>query len=215
MAYDMENTTYPILLSCACDAATFSKNDAAGERFLKAPKGGGIAYMGNGTTGLGLAGGSQFIDEMIRYLRDSAPNPLLAQVFRSAHDAMPQSDSITIPVGIGDIPIPLVDQNSYRWTQKAVVLLGDGLIPIWTQALAAGPKVTVTKKAVCEGFELTFTFAQQVSGTLHFAVNGREYETLIPATNSAVATVTDKTLTTVTYGLVPNGTQPVYGEAKP
>lgn len=148
MAYNLKNTTYPIFLSCACQAGEFEApftyhyttsdgvekervytEDSPGERLLTAPAGGAIAYLGNTTTGLGLAGGSQLIDEMLRYIFNVS-NPILGDALIAGHQFLKENDTFQPPVL--PLAVPVVDPDSYRWTQKSVVLLGDLLIPVYT-----------------------------------------------------------------------------------
>ncbi len=151
MAYNLQNSVYPIFLSCACQAGEFEApftyhytagdgserervfpDDSAGERVITAPNGGAIAYLGNTTTGLGLAGGSQLIDEMVRYIF-TVPSPILGDALFAGHMNLKENDTFQPPMIA--IPIPVVDPDSYRWTQKSVVLLGDELIPVYTQPI--------------------------------------------------------------------------------
>lgn len=150
MAYNLKNSTYPIFLSCACQAGQFEApftyhytydgearervytEDSPGERLLTAPAGGAIAYLGNTTTGLGLAGGSQLIDEMLRYIFN-VPNPILGDALIAGHEFLKENDTFQPPVL--PLAVPVVDPDSYRWTQKSVILLGDLLIPVYTVAI--------------------------------------------------------------------------------
>ncbi|MCK5808116.1 hypothetical protein KAH37_03910 [bacterium] len=150
MAAELTNTVFPIFLSCACQAGQFEApftyhytsggvekervytEDSPGERLVTAPAGGGIAYLGNTTTGLGLAGGSQLIDEMLRYIF-TVPNPILGDALIAGHQYLKENDTFQPPLIA--LPIPVVDPDSYRWTQKSVVLLGDLLIPVYTTPL--------------------------------------------------------------------------------
>ncbi len=147
MAYNLVNQTPLIFLSCACQAGQFEApftwhytdsqgnpkervftEDAAGERLINAPSGGAVLYLGNTTTGLGLAGGSQLIDEMLRYLF-AHERPIVGDALVAARTALKKNDTFTPPV-VG-VPLPVVDADSWAWTQKAVVLLGDALLPFW------------------------------------------------------------------------------------
>lgn len=184
MAYALENTQFPFILSCACDAGTFSANDSAGEDVVNAPDGGAIGYLGNSATGLGLAGGSQFVDEFLRHVF-THPNALVGDAIRAAHENEPSTDSIPIPLPwIGSVNVQVVDQDAYEWTQKSVVFLGDGLIPVWTEAtLSLAPDVTVTKAALGQFTRLDFTLSRVVAGTLRVAIGADLFE--VPIANGA------------------------------
>src|SRR5205823_10709796 len=79
MAHDLRNSQFPILLSCACEAATFVDGPyGAGQQFITAPAGGGIGYLGNSTLGLGLGGGVQLIDALLRFAF-ARSNPLVGE----------------------------------------------------------------------------------------------------------------------------------------
>ncbi len=147
MGYELQNDTYFIFLSCACQAGQFEApftytytdsngiertreftEDAAGEQLINAPDGGAVAYLGNTTTGLGLAGGSQLIDEMVRHIFHN-PSPRLGDALFAGQMNLKEHDTFKPPVI--PQPIPVVDPDSYRWTQKSVVLLGDPIMPVW------------------------------------------------------------------------------------
>ncbi len=187
-AYKLENTTYPIYLSCACQAAQFEapfiwhtiyqekeynvefKEDAAGELLVNAPLGGAIAYLGNSTTGLGLAGGSQFIDKMIEYFFANDA-PILADAIKYAHEKLPEQDSFKPPI-IG-INIPVVDPDSYRWTQKSVTMLGDILIPVYNKEIPKGETPLITKETVDGGIMITISLNSQQN--LKLFADGKYY----------------------------------------
>ncbi len=173
MAYALTNQTPLVFLSCACQAGQFEApftwhytnsageqkervftDDSAGELLVNAPNGGAILYLGNTTTGLGLAGGSQLIDEMLEYAFAN-PRPLAGDALRAARLALPQNDTFTPPVLT--VPLPVVDPDSWAWTQKAVVLLGDGALPLWTVATPVSPLPLFSAEKVAGGARLTIT----------------------------------------------------------
>jgi Peptidase family C25 len=185
-AYALVNTTYPIFFSGACQAGQFEApfiwntddgdfnfpEDSAGEKLITAPEGGAIAYVGNTTTGLGLAGGSQFIDEALRDI--SRPGELLlADAFMTAHAELPEHDTFVLPL-VGDYEV--VDSESYRWTQKAVVLLGDGLIPVWNRSRQAAPTITATAQSVCGGVVLEVQVSATDVHTVYVGAGEQVYE---------------------------------------
>jgi len=173
MAYALVNQTPLVFLSCACQAGQFEApftwhytnsageqkervfpDDSAGELLVNAPNGGAILYLGNTTTGLGLAGGSQLIDEILRY-SFAHDRPLIGDALRAARLALPQNDTFTPPVLT--VPLPVVDPDSWAWTQKAVVLLGDGALPLWTVATPVSPLPLFSAEKVAGGARLTIT----------------------------------------------------------
>ena len=132
MAYNLKNATLPFFLSCACEAGQFGyKNgDSAGEKLMNAPEGGAIVYLGNTTTGLGIAGGSQFIDEMMKNMF-AFPYSFIGESYIFAHVAMPQSDTFNPPIDIVNINVPVVNKDSWTWTKKSNVMLGDPMTVFW------------------------------------------------------------------------------------
>lgn len=176
MASELTNTTYPIFLSCACEAGTFAANDSAGEMLMNAPAGGAIAYMGNTAVGLGIAGGMQLIDEFVRYVVEK-PNPILADAYFEAHLKMPEKDTFVMPkVGV---TLPVVDKDSYEWTQKTVTLFGDFLIPVRKGSLKKAVSIKIKKKRTCEGYWYEFTINPVVEGTVRVTADGAYYDVIL------------------------------------
>ena len=194
MAYNLVNSTYPIFLSCACQAGQFEApftytyensegntvtkeftEDSAGEQYVTAPNGGGIVYLGNTTTGLGLAGGSQFIDEMIRSMA-MFPGSILGDSYLYAHAALKQNDTFAPPIPL--VPaVPVVDPDSWRWTKKSVVMLGDPLLTFWRDVF---PKidgdVTAVSEKVQGGYRLMINVPAELEGeTLMIYAAGKFY----------------------------------------
>ncbi len=131
MAYALENVNYPIFLSCACEAGQFTyRNDSAGEKLMKAPNGGAILYLGNTTTGLGIAGGSQFIDEMLKNMF-AYPSAIIGESYLYAHLSLPKYDTFNPPISFININAPVVDNDSWKWTKKSIVMLGDPMLTFW------------------------------------------------------------------------------------
>ncbi|HNW82720.1 MAG TPA: C25 family cysteine peptidase [bacterium] len=173
MAYNLQNSTYPIFLSCACQAGQFEapftynshvfKDDSAGEMLVNAPLGGAVAYLGNTITGLGIAGGSQFIDEMLRSIFFS-PTSILGDSYLSAHSALKQSDTFQAPVPL--VPaVPVVDEDSWRWTKKSVVLIGTPLLTVWRDAFPqVNADITVTSEKITGGYKVSFTVPYELDG---------------------------------------------------
>ena len=132
MAYDLKNETLPFFLSCACEAGQFGyKNgDSAGEKLMNAPKGGAIVYLGNTTTGLGIAGGSQFIDQMLKNMF-AFPYSVIGESYLYAHATMPQNDTFNPPIPYVNYDITVVTPDSWQWTKKSIVMLGDPMTVFW------------------------------------------------------------------------------------
>jgi hypothetical protein len=168
MAYELQNTTYPVFLSCACQAGQFEApfeytyeyggqtytrkfpEDAAGEMLINAPLGGAIAYLGNTTTGLGLAGGSQLIDEMIRSMFFN-PRSILGDSLMFGLTMLKKDDTFAPPIQFVP-PVKVVDENSWKWTKKSVVLLGSPLITFWRDIFQpVNQKLPVTSSPVQGG----------------------------------------------------------------
>ncbi len=188
MAYNLFNQTPLIFLSCACQAGQFEApftwhytdsegnpkervfiEDAAGERLINAPHGGAILYLGNTTTGLGLAGGSQLIDEVVRYFF-MQERPIVGDALVAARLVLKKSDTFTPPVV--NMPLPVVDPESWAWTQKAVVLLGDALLPFWRAELPPSAVPSFTVERVNGGVRMVLSqIPQGATARLHFCGN--------------------------------------------
>ncbi len=204
-AYALNNSTLPIFLSCGCEAGDFSLTSPAGEKLLQAPKGGAIAYLGNAPVGLGIAGGMQLIDELLRSIRDNTSNtPRLGDAYLAAHLNLPHQDTFAPPLLKWEIPV--VDEDSYRWTQKSVVLFGDHMIPVWKTALPFGPQVTAKKALICGGANVTFTFSAPTTGTLRVIAEGELY-TIELANQTSVSLNINKDVAKVRVGLTSPTTQ--------
>ncbi len=194
MAYNLKNTTYPILLSCACQAGQFEapfeytyeyggqtytrkfEEDAAGERLVNAPEGGAIAYLGNTTTGLGLAGGSQLIDEMVRSMFFN-PRSVLGDSLLFALTVLKKNDTFAPPIPY--VPaVPVVDESSWKWTKKSVVLLGSPLITFWRDIfLPLNVEIGVFPFDIKGGAGFELYIPEEISGTSLkiYASNGYVY----------------------------------------
>ena len=211
MAHDLQNATLPIYLSCGCEAGSFAApygsytSDAAGELLMNAPNGGAIAYLGNGVIGLGLAGGMQLIDELLRYAQ-ATDAPLLADAYRIAHQQLPDSDSLSF---LG-IPVPTINRDSYEWTQKAVVLFGDPLIPIYKAALEPGPALSLGSEPLCEGVRIDVTIEPSEPGLLRLEAAGAVYE--LAGAAGAVQVDLAGQPSSVAVGLLVPGHEPAYAE---
>ena len=194
MAYALKNTTFPIFLSCACQAGQFEapftytyinsngetvsrefKDDSAGEKLINAPDGGSVFYLGNAITGLGLAGGSQFIDEMLRDMF-TKPFSVMGESYLFAHSALKKNDTFAPPVPL--IPaVPVVDEDSWKWTKKSVVALGSPLVTFWRDPFPViNAVIGVTSEKVMNGYSFTLNIPDEFAGfDLKIYSNGKFY----------------------------------------
>ena len=214
MAYDLKNTTLPFFLSCACEAGQFGyKNgDSAGEKLMNAPEGGAIVYLGNTTTGLGIAGGSQFIDEMMKNMF-AFPYSVIGESYIFAHLSMPQSDTFNPPIQMVNINVPVVNKDSWTWTKKSIVMLGDPMTVFWrdpVEPLAA--EFTVETAENDEGKTVSLHFPPELEGaTLRVFAGGLLYD--IPCImHETVKITTDPSVETMTVGIKAENSQYFFKE---
>jgi hypothetical protein len=168
MAYNLKNATLPFFLSCACEAGQFGyKNgDSAGEKLMNAPEGGAIVYLGNTTTGLGIAGGSQFIDEMMKNMF-AFPYSVIGESYLYAHFNMPQSDTFNPPIQMVNINVPVVNKDSWTWTKKTIVMLGDPMTVFWRDPVEPfTTEFTVETTESDETKTVSFHFPQELEGAI-------------------------------------------------
>ena len=210
MAYKLENDTLPFFLSCACEAGQFVKKDSAGEKLMNAPKGGAIVYLGNTTTGLGIAGGSQFIDEMLKNMF-SFPNSVIGESYLYAHVNMPQSDTFNPPVL--NINVPVVNKDSWTWTKKSIVMLGDPMTVFWrdpVEPLAA--EISVESKENADGKTVLLHFQPELEGTeLRIFAGGELYE-ITYLMHEKVRIKTNSSVETITVGIKTENSQYFFKE---
>ncbi len=205
-AMALRNETPSIFLSCACQAGTFSANDSAGEKLILNPDGGAVIYLGDAATGLGVAGGSQLIDEFIRYaFNTTADRILVGDVIKAAHTNLPTSDLLTLPIFGQFRYVSVIDNDSWAWTQKVATLLGDHLIPIWHTEREYTPEFTITKRELLSqsGVDVIIRFNSVVSkGVLTLKTSsGTIYKIDVTQTNVVVITINENP-TSLIYGLI-------------
>jgi hypothetical protein len=209
MALSLQNSQLPIMLSCACDAADFTGTVlSAGRAFVTAPNGGGIGYLGNSTLGLGLAGGMQFIDELLRYAF-ATPGTTIGETAAAAHRNLPRQDLFTVPSlpVVGSLQMSVIDENAWRWTQKAATYLGDGLVPVYTNtALAPAPSFVITPALVGDTLTLTFVPEAPVTGTLTVLAGEHLYRVALDGTGLSVALTVPGHASPLRYGFASPGT---------
>ncbi|MBP5405549.1 hypothetical protein J6Z19_00170 [bacterium] len=165
MAYNLKNEALPFFLSCACEAGQFGYRygDSAGEKLMNAPEGGAIVYLGNTTTGLGIAGGSQFIDEMLKNMFASSSS-IIGDSYLYAHANMPQNDTFNPPVPLIN-NVPVVTSDSWQWTKKSIVMLGDPMTVFWRDKFGPFEAEVVPEVGENEGVKtLSFHFNQEQEG---------------------------------------------------
>lgn len=188
-AYALSNAQHPFFLSGACRAGSLAYPDSAGESLVTAPNGGAIGYLGNSGTGLGLAGGAQFVDEFLRYAL-AHPRPRVGDAMKSAHRTLPQTDTIDVPTGLSVYPtvaVPTVDLNSYQWTHKSVVWLGDGLLPIWTDpSTSVAPTVSLQRQAIGAFTKLVFSVSPELGGTITVDTGAALYQKPVAAGQATI-----------------------------
>ena len=212
IVYSLENETLPFFLSCACEAGQFGyKNgDSAGENLMNAPKGGAIVYLGNTTTGLGIAGGSQFIDEMLRNMF-AFPYSVIGESFIFAHLSMPQSDTFNPPVL--NIDVPVVNKDSWTWTKKSIVMLGDPMTVFWRDPVEPfKTDFTVETTETDEEKTVSMHFPPELEGaTLRIFAGGLLYE--IPyLMHENVEIKLDSSIETITVGIKAEDSQYFFKE---
>ncbi len=139
---------YPVYVSCACYAGNFSgPSDSVGERWLTNPDGGGVAYLGNTSIGIGYPPGQRFIKFFLEGLFE-AGRTRLGDTWRTALNGYPPA-----PVPIHD------DGDCYRYTDFVLVLLGDPGMQLWR-----GEPGTLKVDLALQGSTATVTVTDEASG---------------------------------------------------
>ena len=212
MAYNLENETLPFFLSCACEAGQFVKKDSAGEKLMNAPKGGAIVYLGNTTTGLGIAGGSQFIDEMLKNMFAS-PSSTIGESYIFAHQNMPQNDTFNPPISFININVPVVNKDSWRWTKKSIIMLGDPMTVFWRDSFE--PFAAEIEPEVEENEDVktvSFHFTPDLEGAaIRIFADGKLYD--IPyLMHETVKINLDSSVETITVGIKSENSQYFFKE---
>ena len=212
MAYNLENETFPFFLSCACEAGQFVKKDSAGEKLMNAPKGGAIVYLGNTTTGLGIAGGSQFIDEMLKNMFASSSS-IIGDSYLYAHFNMPQSDTFNPPIQMVNINVPVVNKDSWTWTKKSIVMLGDPMTVFWRDPVEPlTTEITVKAQETDEGKTVLLQFPTELEGAaLRIFADGQLYD-IQYLMNETVKIELDSSAETIAVGLKAENSQYFFKE---
>lgn len=210
-AYELQNSQYPIMLSCACSAGNFAYENgpSAGEMLLNAPDGGAIGYLGNTTIGLGPAGGMQFIDEVLE-CAFSDSNPRAGDCLVRAHDEFSYPDSLELPI-IGSVPV--VDQSSWQWTKKSVVYLGDPMLPMVTNhGTLKAPAVEVTASRLDDAVVLDVVIDPPLDGSLAVEAGGRTYLMDLEMGEEPRIIIDDPGVESARAGFVTEWSMPAYEE---
>ncbi len=139
----LANTVVPVMASCSCLAGNFAditddavcenwsgpqgpNDDSAGELFINLAHG-GVAYIGNTGTGLGILGGTQFLHSFFEAVFAQGITRV-GDAFSYAHRNMN-----SVRLNYSGLPDMSTDDSRY-WTHLVVVLLGDPAIDMWTTA---------------------------------------------------------------------------------
>ncbi len=135
----LANELPPLFLSCSCLTGNFADitsgashtdwstqgpdDDSAGELFIT-EAGGVVSYVGNVGLGLGPIGGSQFLHAMFEGIFVEGTETI-GEAFNHGRARMRDID-LTI------LGFPMaVNDDTERWTQLIVILLGDPALRIW------------------------------------------------------------------------------------
>lgn len=214
MAYNLENETLPFFLSCACEAGQFGyKNgDSAGENLMNAPKGGAIVYLGNTTTGLGIAGGSQFIDEMMKNMF-AFPYSVIGESYLYAHFNMPQSDTFNPPIQMVNINVPVVNKDSWTWTKKSIVMLGDPMTVFWRDPVEPSVAEIEPEVEENEGVKtVSFNFTPDLEGSALRIFDGEKLYDIPYLMHETVKINLDPAVETISVGIKAENSQYFFKE---
>ncbi|MBR6422865.1 hypothetical protein IKS86_09170 [bacterium] len=208
MAYNLKNQALPFFLSCACEAGQFGYKygDSAGEKLMNAPEGGAIVYLGNTTTGLGIAGGSQFIDEMLKNMFASSSS-IIGDSYIYAHANMPQNDTFNPPIPLIN-NVPVVTPDSWQWTKKSIVMLGDPMTVFWRDPVEPFAAEINPEVEENEGVKtVSLNFPPELEGaTLRIFADGNLYD--IPyLMHETVKINLDPSVTMITVGIKAENSQ--------
>ena len=179
-AYNLVNDTFPIIFSETCHGAEFGNGDTAGEQVVKAPQGGAVAYCGQGSIGSSLLGANQLMDETLRYAV-TTPDPILADAYFYGHDVLPDvDDTFTFPLHLGGFPFfditrQVITEDNCSYAQKASVMLGDFLIPVWNEPRERAPDLQVTRRETGSGIVLTLIPGDVLSSAPVVCADGTYY----------------------------------------
>ena len=141
----LANPSPTVLLSCACLAGNFADvadgapsdywepqgvdEDSAGELLITGA-GGAVGYVGSTGVGLGPIGGSQFLHGMFEGIFERGLTTL-GEAFAHGRARMRSIDLQILNTQM------IMTDDSERWTQLVVILLGDPALRLWTRAATA------------------------------------------------------------------------------
>lgn len=107
-----------IYFSCACYSGSFQNSvDAAGERWVLNPNGGGIAFIGNTNVGIGFPSGVEFDEEILKGFYFLGRNHL-GEMFGIAKAQFREE--------------AFQENHPHRWTQYVLNLLGEPELTLWS-----------------------------------------------------------------------------------
>ena len=127
----------------------------------------------------------------------------------AAHASLPLTDDFLF----SGLSVPVLDANSWRWTQKAATYLGDGLLPVYTNpALAPAPTFSVSYQQVGAYLQVTFQPATPVAGKLTLAWDGNVYQVDLLGDGLPVSVTVPGGPALMAYGFSSPATLAAYGE---
>lgn len=178
----------PFFLSSAGLAGRFSAADSAGERLVLA-RGGAIGYLGATGSAFGVVGSAQLVDALVEQIF-ARRNPRLVEALFAARESLPAYDVFQLG---NNWPLEAVDVDSWAWTQKTSVWLGDPLVPIWTDVdVWQSPTMSVERRTVDASAQLRFTLFPPVNGTLWVLTDGRLYTAELVEATAAMIELPEK-----------------------
>ena len=146
----LSNELPPVFMSCSCLTGNFADvtsgashtdwsvqgpdDDSAGELFIT-EEGGVVSYVGNVGLGLGPIGGSQFLHAMFEGIFEEGTETI-GEAFNHGRARMRDIELVILgfPMAVND--------DTERWTQLIVILLGDPALRIWRdEAIEIGADV--------------------------------------------------------------------------
>ncbi len=216
MAYELENEALPVILSETCHGAAFDYEDSAGEQVVKAPRGGAIAYLGQGAVGNSLLGANQLLDEVTRYLVREK-NPILGDAYAHAHEVLREvDDTFTFPLSLGGFPFfdvtrRVITEENRAYAQKSSVLLGDLLVPVWNAERGPAPELGIVRRETASGIVLTLTPSDLLSHAPTVFADGVFYR--FPTVGTSFELVLDSDPEQFTIGFPSNRTRYFFREA--
>lgn len=139
----LENRERPMLLATVeCHGCAFhvaSPEHVACEAFVLA-EGGGVAYLGNTTYGIGFPSLTDFYILFSEVLYQSETPPTFGEAMFEVQAIFPTEETLT------------TEGHTDRWTQLALVMVGDPTVPVW-RGPASALTLTESETAGCYSVE--------------------------------------------------------------